>query len=117
MIKTYLKLFYPGSFVSESFVKEVEKREYRPEIPSGVYAWQYFERESTYLNGELLLGEPKNFSGTFYIGQELTAKEVIAEYGESSVAAQNIINNGYERVVKTRRNQLFPLGAKDMVVS
>lgn len=113
MVKTYLKTWYPGSFVSEDSVKEVAKREDNPELGERAYGWQYFDREYVMKDGEELLGPAKNHSPTFYLGEELSAKQAIAQ--GNSILKFNVEANGYKRMVRTKFGQMFPIGDNDIV--
>lgn len=114
MVKIFMRTFHPGLFVSEQSVKEVPSREVRPAPLSRAYAWQFFERECVVKDGETLLGEPKNHSPTYYVGEELSAEEAIAR--GNNVAKSNIEGNGYKRLVITKMGQMFPLYDGDVVV-
>lgn len=115
MTKNYIRIWYPGLLFSEDSIKEIEGRPENPDIGERAYGYQFFDRESATVNGETLLGEPKNHSPTYYIGQELSAEQAIRE--SNSTARVNIEANGYERLVKTRTGNLFPLRAGDVVRS
>lgn len=114
MVKTYIRIWYPGSFVSENAVKEVGKREELPDIGRG-YGWQYFEREYVNKDGEELLGPAKNKSQTFYLGEEYSADA--AKHLGNDIMRSNIEGNGYKRMVKTKYGQWFPLDDTDEVIS
>lgn len=114
-MKHYVRIWYLGLFVSEDSVREVATREERPELGANAYGWQFFDRESAVSpDGETLLGKEKNHSPTYYIGTELTAEQAIAE--GNSIARSNIEGNGYKRLVRTARGQMFPLNDGDVVV-
>lgn len=115
MTKLYMRVWYPGSFVSEDAVKEVSAREERPDLSPRAYGWQYFERECVEQNGETLLGKEKNHSPITYIGEELTAEQACAR--GNSIARSNIKGNGYKRLVQTKFGQMFPLDDNARVVS
>ena len=114
MKKTFVTIFYPGVFVSETSEKEVTDREWSPDPKSLVYAWRFFDKEYADVNGEALMGKPKNFSPTYYYGTELTAAEAISQ--GNPIAKANIEINRYKRVVKTKSGQMFPIEENDIVV-
>jgi hypothetical protein len=116
MTKTYMMLFYPGSFVSETSSKPVESRAVPKVRPEGAYAIQFYDVEETEVNGETLKGKPKNHSPTYYWGKEFSAEEAIREVGEGSILASNVRGNKFKRLVKTVRGNWQPLDDKDVVI-
>lgn len=117
MTKTYVEIFYPGSFFPETKVQEVKDR--TPiDLPNGAFAFSFFDREETKINGEVLYGKEKNRSGRFYAGELFTLEEVKEKFPENRILISNLENNGYDRVVKTIRGNFQPFTSNDtMLVS
>lgn len=116
-MKHYIEVFYPGSFFSESSAKEISSRDTLPEIGEKAFGYRFFDRESTMQNGEELLGKAKNYSNSFYIGEELSAVQAIARHPGNSILKSNIECNGYARLVLTKFGQLLPLEENDVVIT
>lgn len=113
---TYMRIYYPGSFVSETSEKKVTSRTPPKERPKGAYAVQFFDQEEIKKGKEILEGKPKNFSPTYFWGKEYSASEAIKEVGEGSILASNVRGNGYKRLVKTVMGNWQPLENKDEVL-
>lgn len=109
-----MRSWYPGAFFPEEGVIEVDNRDTRPDDDSRAYAFEFFDRECVEANGEILLGARKNESPRYFFGEELTAAQALK--GASEILKSNIEGNGYKRLVRTKRGQIFPLGANDEVL-
>lgn len=117
MLKHYVQFSYPGVIVNEYEVKEVEKRDAALiTVPAGACAYRFFDRTEIILNGEKLVGEPKNFSPLTYLGKAYTLKQVKAEFPESKMLISNMECNGFKRVVRTRCGNWQPLSEDDVVI-
>lgn len=118
MLKHYVEFSFPGAFFSEYSVKEVAER--NPElitVPEGAFAYRFFDRIETVVDGETLTGERKNFSPFTYFGTAYTLEEVKAQFPEYTILISNMECNGWNRVVKTLRGNWQPLGEGDTVIS
>lgn len=62
MLKHYVEFYFPGLFFSNSVVREITARDESIELPAGSFGYALFDREEAEINGELLLGAPKNYS-------------------------------------------------------
>jgi len=116
MIQTYVEFIYPGIVVAERSSEKVTDRS-KPKLPKGAIGYRFYERTEKTVDGELLEGPIKNYSGFFYVGQEFTAAEYLKHHTCSDIARQNILGNGYKRLVLFKTGQLFPLSEKDTVIS
>jgi hypothetical protein len=65
MLKHYVEFYYPGLLFSNSVVREIASRQLPVELPPGSSGFAFFDREEAEINGELLLGAPKNYSNLF----------------------------------------------------
>lgn len=113
---TYVEIFYPGSFVSKTSTKKVDSR-ISPDIPENAYAYRFFDQEEVESGGEILKGEPKNKSGTYYLGEEFTADQAMSAPWANPILKDNIKGNGYKRLVRTKFGQVMPLSDNDVVIS
>lgn len=100
-MKIYMRIYYPGSFVSETSDKEVIDRTIPKDRPDRAYAIQFYDREEENINGESLVGKPKNFSKTFYWGDVYDLECLKKEYGHERILISNIEDNGYKAAIKT----------------
>lgn len=120
MLKHYVEYFYPGVLVSETEVKEISRRDRRCVKPSKLcYGFQFFDREEVIKDGETLRGNRKNLSGMYYIGGEvLTVEDVEALRPKSQykILLSNMVNNGWDKVIRTRLGNFQNFYPKDKVV-
>lgn len=117
MLKHYVEFSYPESFVSEDVIREVAER--NPALitlPKYAYAYRFFDRTEIIVDGEKLVGEPKNFSPLTYLGKVYTLEQVKAEFPKAKVLISNIECNGWERVIKTRWGIWIPLWEDGTVI-
>lgn len=114
---TYIEYFYVGSFFSESSTAVVENRNRPENIPGNAFAYRFFDREEMVVDGEKLMGSPKNYSGTTYFGEEMTLDDVIKNVPNSEILQSNMRSNGYKTVVKTRRGNFQPVQQGDTVLA
>ncbi len=115
-MKTYMRIYYPGSFVSETTDREVKDRSI-PERPERAYAIEFYDREEETLNGEVLVGKAKNFSKTYYWGEVYDLERLKREYGHERILISNIEGNGYKAAIKTVRGNWQTFGDNDEVIN
>lgn len=115
--KHYVEFFFPGSFVSESDVRQVQSRDSEPDyIPPSCYGYRFFSRTEVQHDGETLIGKNTNYSPMTFFGETYTLAEVEALNDDSlRILLSNMRCNGYARVVKTRRGNWQPLNEGDEV--
>lgn len=118
MLKHYVEFFFPGAFYSDCNVKEVSER--NPElitIPDGAFAYRFFDQtEEVTVNGESIVGERENSSPLTYLGTEYTLEEVKAQFPEYTMLISNMEINGWNRVVKTREGNWYPIQMGEKVI-
>lgn len=116
-IKQYVEFMYPGAFFSETEVREVKERDpTKLEVPQGCFGYRFFERQEVQEGGETLFGQPRNYSGTTYFGKAMTIADVKREMPDAKTLISNMENNGWDKVVKTRRGNFQPLQLEDRVI-
>jgi len=122
MIKHYVEFFYPGIFIAESDIKNVESRNpSKIKIPNGCYGFHFFDRseitiENEYHEPETLIGKSRNHSGMFYLGKVMTLNEVKREIPDASVLISNMEINNLDKVIKTRCGNFQPFHKMDTVI-
>ena len=116
MLKHFVEFLYPGIIVCETSTKEIAER--KPElitVPEGAFAYRFYDQVHTIVDGELLKGEAKNFSGYTYFGKAYSLEEVKRLFPESRTLISNMECNGYAKVVRTRAGNWMPLSEEDTV--
>jgi hypothetical protein len=118
MIKHYATILYPGLICSDTSTVEVESRDPdRFQIPDRAFGFQFWSRTEVEVEGEVLKGEPQDYSAWYYVGTERTLEDVKRDRPGEHVLISNMVNNKYDRVVMTRFGQSFLLNAGDVVLS
>ena len=116
--KQYVEFFYPGAFVSESEVREVPNRVASVDAPEECFAYKFFERQETEAeDGEVLLGKPRNYSGTHYFGKIKSLDDIKREMPNQRTLISNMERKGWDKVVQTRRGNYQPFTEQDILVA
>lgn len=116
--KSYVEFLFPGSFLSESSIKEVDNIGADVQIPDGAFAYLYFQRDYVVdeAEGKTYDGDVHDRTGRIYIdGEVYDETRLAAEHGKDSTLYHNVIGNGYTHAVKTRRGNWQPLMDGDKV--
>lgn len=106
--KTFIRIYYPGSFFAETEVREVDHREPRKvEVPAAAFAFQFEDaRVGLDPDGVEITGKPFNVSGRFYPGGEVIhVDNIIGD--EYRILRSNLSNQGGVGV-RTRRGNWQP---------
>lgn len=115
---TYIEFMHPGTFLAEASSRAVPSRELPETIPGRTTGYRFFTRQETEVNGEKLVGQPKDYSPWAYFGKEYSAAEVYALEGDRyRVLRDNVRINGYRRMVQTIYGNWYPLQDGDQVVT
>jgi hypothetical protein len=119
MLKHYVEFYFPGSFFSETSVKEVTSRSAPVDIPKGAYGYCFYSQEEIEQGGEILVGKVKDRSPMTYFGEILTLEQVKAlePAWDYRILVSYMENNKWERVVRTVRGGFQPLREGDRVVT
>lgn len=116
----YAEFLYPGIIVSETSLKEITKEEYlHPEtikVLDHSFGFRVMHRNEVIEEGDVLIGSYRNTSGWHYIGMVETKNDVAAKDGVDSILYRNMVNNNYERIVRTKFGQAMPLHENDVVI-
>jgi len=113
--KDYVRFFYPGLIFCEQSVKPISGPDTRVKFPKGSIGYQRLWREEKTVKGETLTCSFHAVGGAVYKGKVLKLDQVIAKYGATSIAADNMRINNFERIVDTGRG-IFPLEKDDEVI-
>jgi len=115
---THIEFLYPGTFFAESSSRPVPCRELPATIPGQATGYRFFTRHEAVVDGEKLVGQPKNYSPWTYFGKEFTLEQVQAMEGDRSrILLSNMRTNGYGRVVQTAYGNWYPLNDGDTVTA
>lgn len=117
MLKHYVEFVYPGSFFSETTIKEVDTRDVRMDLPKGAFAYRFFSRQVAMIHDETLVGDKKDYSPMTYFGETFTVDQIKEMPGDHSILIRNMEGNKWDRVVKTIRGNFLPLLEGDIVCS
>ena len=118
MTKTFVEFLYPGSFFSESKIEEVSSRN-QVSIPEGSYGYRFFDQTHQEVDGEVLIGKKKNYSGVTYKGDVYTLDKIKKKFGDDEkyhILISNCEINNWNRVVRTCRGNWQPLEENDVVM-
>lgn len=118
MTKHYVEFFYPGILFSETSIKEIDSRDIEIEIPNNSFGYRFFDIEEIKLStGEILTGERKNESGTFYKGKMYSLEQVKDIFPEHKTLIRNMENNEIDFIVKTNMENFQPFNSeKDKII-
>src|SRR3989344_1115482 len=107
--KQYVEFLFPGSLFPESEIRKVPNRQASVQAPKGCFGYKFFERQETEAeDGEVLLGRPRNYSGTHYFGKVKTLNDIRREMPDQRTLISNMEGNGWDKVVQTRRGNYQP---------
>jgi hypothetical protein len=114
MLKHYVTYASPGLLFDNFEEREVPTRD--PEtalrnMPPNAFSFQFYSRTEKKVDGELLVGEEKDFSPTYYVGKVYTLDEVKKEFGNNDsyrILIQNMEGNDYQKVVLCRTGNWKP---------
>jgi hypothetical protein len=108
MTKHYVEFTYAGSFFSEMSSRSVESRDpSKVVMPSGAYAFRFYDQEEVELNGDTLVGTPKNLSPRYIRGEKVTLEQA-ERLPNSDTLVSNMNGNGWGYVVKCPQGHIAP---------
>lgn len=117
MLKHYIEYSFPGSFMSNHKVEELQARIAPDVLPENCFAYQFFDRTEVTEDGETLTGPRKNTSPMYYLGETLTLEDVKALPGDTQILQSNMRCNGWDTVVRTVCGNFQPLREGDVVIA
>ena len=117
MIQHYVEFLYPGAFFAESSVQKTETRDPNSLVlPDGADGFRFFSRTEFNVDGEVVMGEKKDFSEWFYIGREMSLDNVKREMSNERILQDNMKYNHWDRIVCVRSGKCYPLESGDRVI-
>jgi hypothetical protein len=120
--KNFVEFLIPGIMVAETSTKECteETRKHPETVDFGdhYFAFRFFRRTFTTVNGETLKGEPRDKTGWFYEGYEMPVDEVMKLGSKHHILKDNVDPkyHTYRGVVWTMFGQVMPLDKDDVVI-
>lgn len=118
MLKHFVEFLYPGLWDQCEYSHE-EIAERKPElvtVPNEAFAYRFYDQVQAVVDGELLKGERKNYSGYTYFGKVYTLEEVKKEFPNLTNLISDMEGYGWFRVVRSRRGDWRPLAKGDTVI-
>lgn len=112
----YATFTYPGSFVSESSTREIADP-LKVEVPKGAYAYKTFARTVAVIDGEELLGPPRDHSPETIYGEVYDVARVEREVPDNRILLSNMRCNGWAEVIRTASGRLVNRNPGDIVIS
>lgn len=123
MKQSYIEYIIAAGFFNESTVKSVDSRRASnidlDEIPRRCFAFRFFDQEETTVKGEVLTGDPKNYSGMYYVDGEIkTVEDLKAHPRKYKTLISNMQTNNWPKVVKCNTGNFQPFNdKKDKIIS
>lgn len=113
---TYIEFFQPGIYEAQRTCEKVEARAESTKLPQNCYAYRFFDRTEMEVDGELLIGPSKNFSGMTFFGKAMYAEEFMQSRHSSPQAIKAIKARGWKRVAVCAMGRAFPMEDADRAV-
>jgi|ERR1051325_345081 hypothetical protein len=109
--RTFVRIYYPGGFFSETTTIEVQDRSHSFNVPSHArhfFQYQFFDVSETEVDGEVMKGSEKNLSKTYVKGTVLTYEDVLADPSSTQTLKDNMRMNKWDKVLKCTQG-IIPL--------
>lgn len=117
MLKYYMETMYPGVFLGESSIVEVNDIHVENvKLPERAIGFRFFSKTIAQLDGEELCSPPKNYSGWYYKGEEFTLDRVKREKPNETILISNMECNHWDRIVMFPNGQCYNLNDEDTVI-
>ena len=101
-VKMYVEFYFPGIFVSESSIKEINSLDPKLiEWPKHAFAFKLFKREEATINGKTLRGDMEAVSGMYYTPDSKveTLEEVKESHPQERILISNMTYNDWNKIV------------------
>jgi len=125
-LKHYVQILSPGFLEHDDSIRdlpqtstmEVPNRDSNVvNLPKEAYAFRFFDRQEFLAqDGEVLVGQPRNYSNKIYFGEKFTLEHVQEKFPDSKLIT-DMIANGNGEAVRTEDGMYHPLGNGDLVLS
>ncbi len=118
MLKHYVQFFYPGLFVSDDSTTGIDKRDLSEvNVPKNCFAFRFFDRTESKVDGEWLVGEKKNFSKTYYVEAEAwRISDIKGSEHDTGFLVSNLTRNKNMAGVRCRSGNWQSLEKGDHIV-
>jgi len=114
ILENYVRLFYPGTIMTESSEHKIDSFDPSLVNPSkSCFGFQFFQRKVLHDNVELKSKEI-NHSSKYYYGEKLSLEDV--KNSDDSKLLGVMLSNKYTSIVKTVTGNHFNLSPKDVVL-
>lgn len=120
--KTYVEFFYPGMIFTESSTQQVQERDHtKVEVPNHAFAFRFFDiiEAIIEIDGKpvkLMSGRINESPLYYYGGRIYTRAEVAKGLPDNLTLLENMHDNDWDRVIKTRKNNFQPFHSTDILI-
>ena len=115
--KQYVELHFIGALTSEPEIREIPSRTQLKKLPSGCFGYRFFERqETTAEDGEVLLGNPRNYSGNYLFGKVKTLEDLKKENPPQRKIIRRMERSGLDKVVETKMGTYELFSERDTLI-
>lgn len=110
-MKHFVKFFIPGSFVSETSIKEINNRNDDIEIPNYVYGYMFYDENEN--------KQEINKTGMYYFGEILTKEDIklLNINNKYDITLSNMECNDINKIVKTKYGGIYPFKKSDICIT
>lgn len=106
MEKVFMQKFYPGITFPETCDIDITEGGLPEFVDNGCYAYRLFKRTMSGVDGEVLMGDKRDYSGVVFLGAKTyTLDDIKHEFPHEKILISNMECNGWNLVVKTRQGQ------------
>jgi len=118
MIKHYVEYYYPGSFFSETSVKEIAQRDVsKIVIPDDAFGFKFFDRVHAEIDGVELQSKRLNISQMhFYGGRIMSIEDVRRECPDDRILLANMEYSGWKNIIVCRTGNTQPFRDGDVFI-
>jgi hypothetical protein len=115
--KRYVQYHFGGLLAPETSTREItDLDQLHLTMPESALGYRTFERSSSVVDGETLLGEAKNYSPWTFYGRRMTLADVERELPNESNLIANMRDHPQLDVVQTPGGRHFQLQPDDRVL-
>ena len=115
--RTYVKFYFGGGMVSETYVMEVNTRDPKlVDMPSGSYAFMFYDREFIVDGEDEFKGRVKNKSPDYYPKGTIYNQDEVKKLRNHTILLNNMRINRWDRVIKSRYGNFEPYEEGETVI-
>lgn len=86
------------------------------EIPKSAIGYRYYSIEELNIGGEVFTSKKKNYGPTTWFGELYTLDDIKSKYGENNLLIDDMKQNGWDVMVKTRYGEFKPILYKNDII-